>query len=150
MRGATFASSFYRMYVLLFQSTLPVRGATFRVNEKWLRTGISIHAPREGSDAHFVGVLNPVVFFKSPLPVWVATTHPDCPPGGGAISIHAPREGSDLIIYRQNNQDSIFQSTLPVRGATKTTSTYSLRWEFQSTLPVRGATFVFGYGLRHG
>ena len=61
-------------FVLTFQSTLPVRGATNAYAARDLEGHISIHAPREGSDG----------------------------PGGGPearrdpISIHAPREGSDL------------------------------------------------------
>ena len=33
-----------------FQSTLPVRGATFTASTHVVRLQISIHAPREGSD----------------------------------------------------------------------------------------------------
>ena len=33
-----------------FQSTLPVRGATLMGRTRFLLIGISIHAPREGSD----------------------------------------------------------------------------------------------------
>ena len=56
-----------------FQSTLPARGATMERFDTAVRTAISIHAPREGSDRavgyDFDGI--------------------------SAISIHAPREGSD-------------------------------------------------------
>ena len=56
-----------------FLSTLPARGATDQaVNRHLIKTGISIHAPREGSD---------VQQGNSALLV--------------VISIHAPREGSD-------------------------------------------------------
>ena len=59
----------------LFQSTLPVRGATI-IEDALVKCGalISIHAPRKGSDA---GRRQP----------------PDRDP----ISIHAPRKGSDLV-----------------------------------------------------
>ena len=56
-----------------FQSTLPARGATYSNMESALTSGISIHAPRTGSDG-------------CGGRVWVL---PD-------ISIHAPRTGSDL------------------------------------------------------
>ena len=94
-RGATFTFSSSTGTRFAFLSTLPARGATFsalyytirnthfyprsprgerreRVSADLCRVGISIHAPREGSD----------------LP----------PPAGKRhkpISIHAPREGSD-------------------------------------------------------
>ena len=55
-----------------FQSTLPVRGATACAQKTVRDEYISIHAPREGSDAA----------------QWLLTAR-------GRISIHAPREGSD-------------------------------------------------------
>ena len=61
--------------------------------------GISIHAPREGSDA-------------------CKTTFP----GDFDISIHAPREGSDSArCYSKRFSRRAFLSTLPVRGATHPT-----------------------------
>ena len=102
--------------------------------------GISIHAPRTGSDA-----------------------------GGGVfrralvISIHAPRTGSDgfaspslprrkyfnprsphgerLPSSRNARQNAPFQSTLPARGATSISKSMTSHVPFQSTLPARGATF---------
>ena len=56
-----------------FLSTLPARGATEHPGLRRLWSAISIHAPREGSDA---------------CP-WVLVA------SGSLISIHAPREGSD-------------------------------------------------------
>ena len=64
--------------VELFQSTLPVRGATIVLAKDAYKVTISIHAPREGSD----GV-------EEKYQQWLR------------ISIHAPREGSDLR-KRQN------------------------------------------------
>ena len=61
----------------VFQSTLPVRGATYLYRLATIYMTISIHAPREGSD--------------EPFPA---------PPSSMAISIHAPREGSDCMTYR--------------------------------------------------
>ena len=103
----------------VFQSTLPVRGATgsnssaetcaiyfnprspcgerpdfIRVAIK--NPKISIHAPRAGSDRKYTVVKGDSLW----------------------ISIHAPRAGSDLCKFRHNNYPFIFQSTLPVRGAT--------------------------------
>ena len=57
--------------------------------------GISIHAPRTGSD--YTALL---------------------PPSSQWISIHAPRTGSDVCDSVLNSVDSLFQSTLPARGAT--------------------------------
>ena len=127
------------IYASVFQSTLPVWGATLPQEPGRHGGVISIHAPRVGSD---------------------------CLEGAGvvycdAISIHAPRVGSDSV--RSNNKIrvksfqstlpgsddrkfcreyfiGIFQSTLPVWGATTFFLCRLPVWLFQSTLPVWGAT----------
>ena len=144
-----------------FQSTLPVGGATAADFRGCRYPGISIHAPRGGSDPF-------TVCFYCPI----------------SISIHAPRGGSDdfavngirlslnfnprspwgerplrrLIAERGMDFNPRspwgerllitlfllllvrFQSTLPVGGATKPTFLQRNLTEFQSTLPVGGAT----------
>ena len=75
MRGATISYSRWAA-AELFQSTLPVRGATRTGEILDMIACISIHAPREGSDE--------IQDYLKGL-VW--------------ISIHAPREGSDQIIH---------------------------------------------------
>ena len=124
----------------LFQSTLPVGGATQHRNGHAENTQISIHAPRGGSDSW-------CFFFQA------ATS----------ISIHAPRGGSDEMIAARPWKSPTFQSTLPVGGATAarrypgdSQKHFNPRspWGerqflpnadralllFQSTLPVGGAT----------
>ena len=147
----------------LFQSTLPVWGATGGKQHLSALEGISIHAPRVGSD------------FACNVPLTFSFS----------ISIHAPRVGSDggygLRRVHQNDFNprspcgerhytmmdnlgvAIFQSTLPVWGATSMESAAALEAlnfnprspcgerprerrlhgtisQFQSTLPVWGAT----------
>ena len=63
----------------VFQSTLPVRGATCLISERHTDMTISIHAPRAGSD---VLRINPLYYIL-------------------AISIHAPRAGSDFYGRRR-------------------------------------------------
>ena len=65
-------------YKKLFQSTLPVWGATLCRLVGFLRIRISIHAPRVGSD-HAIRNL----YRREP------------------ISIHAPRVGSDKATYKK-------------------------------------------------
>ena len=77
-----------------FQSTLPARGATKTGQMRLSLTGISIHAPREGSDLY-------ALWYSAEI----------------AISIHAPREGSDTATGTAA-KNAEFQSTLPARGAT--------------------------------
>ena len=80
---------------------------------------ISIHAPREGSDA-------------GPL---------QGPAKRRLISIHAPREGSDRGLQKSPAPPGPFLSTLPARGATRVfTTSFAAPDRFLSTLPARGAT----------
>ena len=86
--------------------------------------GISIHAPRTGSD--YTALL---------------------PPSSQWISIHAPRTGSDVCDSVLNSVDSLFQSTLPARGATIPHCCLLPRNGFQSTLPARGATCATAFSI---
>ena len=127
---------------LRFQSTLPARGATCGETIENPYKAISIHAPREGSDAQLMReadngedfnprsprgerLTDPKIHemanpFQSTLPARGATL-----PGlryssrPGRISIHAPREGSDIISRSKRSRPAVFQSTLPARGATR-------------------------------
>ena len=88
-----------------------------------LDLAISIHAPREGSDATLRVTWLLSCGFQSTLPVRGATKgrmdHLPCVP---------------------------FQSTLPVRGATSPAALlFRNKFQFQSTLPVRGATDVLAW-----
>ena len=78
-----------------FLSTLPARGATQAGVEGVDGIAISIHAPREGSDADRAAQA-----------------------AADAISIHAPREGSDMTAQPRARHTRSFLSTLPARGAT--------------------------------
>ena len=105
-------------YMRVFQSTLPVRGATGTYNAQYNRFFISIHAPRAGSDR----------LGRYPEDAAIE------------ISIHAPRAGSDHDHLCVGAEYVGFQSTLPVRGATHAAMSLYHLIKFQSTLPVRGAT----------
>ncbi len=149
----------------LFQSTLPVWGATLihPLTESFANKcfnprspcgerpryfhcgkvllGVSIHAPRVGSDR--VALLFAILLtrFQSTLPVWGATiititnmimliVSIHAPRVGSdkqyrvplfklaQVSIHAPRVGSDSTRSLSPDTISTFQSTLPVWGAT--------------------------------
>ena len=109
---------------VIFQPTLPVRGATGTPHHELHVVLISTHAPRAGSDA----------------------PTPPRPPAGTDFNPRSP------CGERQQPKSStpgfaIFQPTLPVRGATSTIIGTVLGWLlFQPTLPVRGATQVFVVG----
>jgi len=59
-----------------FQSTLPVWGATSTDNGFILEPGVSIHAPRVGSDIGKNSEYLDSYMFQSTLPVWGATSRP--------------------------------------------------------------------------
>ena len=81
-----------------FLSTLPARGATVPTAETCaVPAAISIHAPREGSDALCSGQRLDSLKFLSTLPARGATLGWRCRCDCGNISIHAPREGSDCV-----------------------------------------------------
>ena len=97
MRGATGGVGDNAGDGQLFQSTLPVRGATGSVPVVGHPVQrISIHAPREGGAGNTKSIGVEICVFQSTLPVRGATTRPT----------------------RRSTTHFIFQSTLPVRGAT--------------------------------
>ena len=104
-------------FVGVFQSTLPVWGATHQNPQ------LSDH-PRFQSTLPVWGAttirrlppMTPV--FQSTLPVWGATASSFASHCITRISIHAPRVGSDRANRDGLNVTIKFQSTLPVWGAT--------------------------------
>ena len=124
-----------------FLSTLPARGATDTRRRPNIRSWISIHAPREGSDwvvqthydaaskisihapregsdiTHIITTTFLLYFYpRSPRGERPDATSQRC--AGLPISIHAPREGSDMEGSTGRQQNTKFLSTLPARGAT--------------------------------
>ena len=92
-RGATIWAR-ASTWSVLFLSTLPARGATKAGEGDKGQNGISIHAPREGSDP-----LRPVLHPAHGISIHAPREGSDDPGARPArsrrISIHAPREGSD-------------------------------------------------------
>ena len=79
----------------VFQSTLPVWGATVIAATPVIPREISIHAPRVGSDSGQSTQDGKLQGFQSTLPVWGATSPQGYVSLPARISIHAPRVGSD-------------------------------------------------------
>ena len=116
-RGATRGLR-HKVAVLGFQSTLPARGATVR--EWWLprRRGISIHAPRTGSDEAGRAGGRPKKAFQSTLPARGATAlFADAVSASKNFNPRSPH-GERPIAAVTAAVSSGFQSTLPARGAT--------------------------------
>ena len=148
--------------IRIFQSTLPVWGATAHTIDVPYEARISIHAPRVGSDmrhgnpcwhAYDFNPRSPCgerrtavsadggeQVFQSTLPVWGATGCGALQPQERPISIHAPRVGSDKMCLRLGCHPTNFNPRSPC--GERQVSFYSIytRQKFQSTLPVWGAT----------
>ena len=106
-----------RLLLNVFQSTLPVWGAT---RQRWLessRRNISIHAPRVGSDTfRFLSCLCGAYFNpRSPCGERLTTTT-----GGRLMMNFNPRSpcGERHLVRSLCMEIFLFQSTLPVWGAT--------------------------------
>ena len=149
--------------IYIFQSTLPVWGATLYVATVVIDAYyISIHAPRVGSDSIKTASDLSVTVFQSTLPVWGATTGLENKITLDSISIHAPRVGSDTVSWYQS-KDFVISIHAPRVGSDRRETEHprgsrisihaprvgSDPWKrlkrrplqaFQSTLPVWGAT----------
>ncbi len=79
---------------------------------------ISIHAPRVGSDARYRLIRVQMHHFNPRSPCGERRQLGQRPAHSQPISIHAPRVGSDSWSTRHPGRFSGFQSTLPVWGAT--------------------------------
>ena len=106
------------MLSLLFQSTLPVWGAT-RISEN---------------------SSSKVLSFQSTLPVWGATANSSTKPLKPLISIHAPRVGSDTASCRFKESSRYFNPRSPCGERRFYSGPDAPDPAFQSTLPVWGAT----------
>ena len=147
---------------ILFQSTLPAKGAT-HFEPGWILCSlVSIHAPREGSDDVTGASVDVTVEFQSTLPAKGATAEQQRMCVALMVSIHAPREGSDQVycqrrlwVYvsihapREGSDPFMvdtcqgFQVSIhaPREGSDFPLWVICLLWFlFQSTLPAKGAT----------
>ena len=124
----------------LFQSTLPVWGATSRARFESRGKEISIHAPRVGSD--YKPDIYPIILqeFQSTLPVWGAT---DGLPGAAAaleFQSTLPVWGATTPPWARPLWTPYFNPRSPCGERPLVRESYSGSELFQSTLPVWGAT----------
>ena len=164
MRGATTRVSWRLQHWQAFQSTPPVRGATFLDNSRGTRSKISIHAPRAGGDV--TGIVGSAgwLLFQSTPPVRGATKsayrldgaagnfNPRPPCGGRQIcslfrasGLHfnprPPCGGRPQRFARNVRGKNDFNPRPPCGGRPPRRRVRNGRCRgFQSTPPVRGAT----------
>ena len=102
---------------LLFQPTLPMRGATYEASQKKCSKRFQPTLPMRGA-TKTVNDSEALVQFQPTLPMRGATDRCWLLAGHFEISTHAPHAGSD-------EEDDVpccagvFQPTLPMRGATR-------------------------------
>ena len=89
----------------------------YEFDEMHVLYGISIHAPRMGSDYSGDASLRIMLNFNPRSPDGERLSKSFAPPNVSRISIHAPRMGSDWTRERSSKW-FVFQSTLPGWGAT--------------------------------
>ena len=127
--------------LIIFQSTLPARGATeLRHNDGVTESMISIHAPRTGSDLHGSRRRNGASYFNPRSPHGERQINPATMNGSQGISIHAPRTGSDTCGKRRNARVDYFNPRSPHGERLFFQQNRFDFVQFQSTLPARGAT----------
>ena len=148
----------------VFLSTLPARGATVYDNSRRPSSGISIHAPREGSDPRQAARSSREGDFYPRSPRGERRVTPSRVRLQFSISIHAPRERSDLALYpsigciivnisihapREGSDDDLpglysrmgISIHAPREGSDGPGSEHPFALaKFLSTLPARGAT----------
>ena len=143
MRGATLCSFAFFSHHPIFQSTLPMRGATGDASPDRQSEAISIHAPHAGSDSTPVPSLSIDRNFNPRSP---CGERPYCgvqyAEGYMAFQSTLPMRGATTQRRQACCKPVQFQSTLPMRGAT-VLNPFCWHWPlFQSTLPMRGATYI--------
>ena len=94
IRGATFSFS-VSLCSCEFQSTLPIRGATLNLYVNIINNHISIHAPHTGSDKRYGDNLACVIKISIHAPHTGSDSSFLHPALRKKISIHAPHTGSD-------------------------------------------------------
>ena len=124
---------------ILFQSTLPVGGATGPGEQLRGGLGISIHAPRGGSDNNSNSRICNGWYFNPRSPWGERLVFQQRSRNTRHFNPRSPW-GERLLFWLWRLERDRFQSTLPVGGATcKKQLAHSVQ-KFQSTLPVGGAT----------
>ena len=126
--------------LVVFQSTLPGWGATQVFADDGSIVGISIHAPRMGSDMAEHGHVRRARHFNPRSPDGERLEFLPCFDSRVLISIHAPRMGSDPARQNQRRGGTDFNPRSPDGERLSLTVVQSVGSIFQSTLPGWGAT----------
>ena len=127
MRGATFCRFLHSHFLPLFQSTRPMRGATNggKVGKRTMKV------------------------FQSTRPMRGATWDHSGHSSAGSISIHAPHAGRDVAEIATHLGKSNFNPRAPCGARRTDPCPLSFGSPFQSTRPMRGATVPWSVSRNH-
>ncbi len=145
--GERLAISAHKQDTLLFQPTLPMRGATKHSLKQQQARYISTHAPHAGSDG------SPFVAYFLRL-----NFNPRSPCGERqsfvkkngfifVISTHAPHAGSDALLMPLVQRELYFNPRSPCGERRGVPYNNNCKEVFQPTLPMRGATATYSSQL---
>ena len=112
MRGATFSNA-SQVGGALFQSTRPMRGATLTDRRSHRMTRISIHAPHAGRDRGDRPADGERVNFNPRAPCGARRGWPPPPAPRARISIHAPHAGRDAGVSSSSCRTFNFNPRAP-------------------------------------
>ena len=125
---------------IIFQSTLPARGATQPAPANTSPPGISIHAPPHGERLYRIAASFLAMDFNPRSPHGERQQETQGWTLASLFQSTLPARGATFGILRCVADLKSFQSTLPARGATAGAGIFQPARIFQSTLPARGAT----------
>ena len=115
-------------------------GATISCIICLFNIGISIHAPRVGSDDFWSFLLSSDLVFQSTLPVWGATAVNVIHAAGGRFQSTLPVWGATRLPRAAECRPCNFNPRSPCGERRKNRNALRSSMRFQSTLPVWGAT----------
>ena len=133
--------SIYSINNRLFQSTHPLRDATFFLNHRTPRSSISIHAPLTGCDITVLFDKLKRLYFNPRTPYGMRRTLLLLSVSMFNISIHAPLTGCDMHTYNDLCKGDIISIHAPLTGCDFIQMLLKIDCgQFQSTHPLRDAT----------
>ena len=119
----------------LFQSTLPMRGATSFGQQRRVRVSISIHAPHAGSDTRLACFHIARANFNPRSPCGERPAVAGNLAGVSGISIHAPHAGSDTGPAISSTCSANFNPRSPCGERRHATGTMGLPGDFNPRSP---------------
>ena len=140
LRGATFSSVWQLRRIFRFQSTHPLRGATNVYGHLEREFAISIHAPLAGCDHGGDKYRIADTDFNPRTPCGVRRRFHVGEIARMNISIHAPLAGCDCLYACMPSQPRNFNPRTPCGVRPSTKPSWPITVAFQSTHPLRGAT----------